>query len=57
MPIISLPPNSIYSLSQELTFSAGAPIPEPGTLVLFGIGMLGVLGYGFRRNRRKKSSV
>lgn len=45
-----------YSLSEELTVGE-APIPEPGTLVLFGIGMLGVLGYGFMRNRRKKSSV
>lgn len=30
------------------------PIPEPSTLILFGIGMLGVLGYGFSRKRRKE---
>jgi hypothetical protein len=33
------------------------PVPEPSTIILFGIGMLGVLGYGLSRKRRKKSSV
>lgn len=36
---------------------SGQPISEPSTLVLVGIGMFGVLGYGFSRKRRKKSSV
>ena len=25
------------------------PVPEPGTIILFGIGILGMLGYGWRR--------
>lgn len=45
---------SMYALSEQLTVGV---VPEPSTLVLFGIGMLGVLGYGLSRNRRKKSSV
>ncbi|MDY0092989.1 MAG: PEP-CTERM sorting domain-containing protein [Candidatus Vecturithrix sp.] len=29
-----------------------APIPEPGTMVLFGIGLLGLLGIAAKKNRR-----
>ena len=29
-----------------------APIPEPSTLTLFGLGALGLLGYGWRRRQR-----
>jgi len=35
----------------------GCPIPEPSTLLLFGCGALGFIGYGFRRwkqNRKEK---
>jgi hypothetical protein len=28
------------------------PVPEPSTIVLFGLGILGVLGYGYHRKRR-----
>ncbi|MBM3241517.1 PEP-CTERM sorting domain-containing protein [Candidatus Poribacteria bacterium] len=28
------------------------PVPEPSTIVLFGLGIFGVLGYAYRRKRR-----
>ncbi len=42
-----------YGISEQLTASAPSePIPEPSTLVLFGIGMLGILGVIINRKRR-----
>lgn len=38
----------LYALSDTLT----VPIPEPSTLVLFGLGFLGLVGYVYRRMRR-----
>ena len=38
--------------SSEIVFninSAGTPVPEPGTIMLFGFGMLGLAVYGKRR--------
>ena len=35
------------------TRSTANPIPEPSTLVLFGVGFLGLVGYVIRRKRRK----
>ncbi len=32
---------------------AGSPVPEPGTLLLFGTGLAGLAGASFRRRRRK----
>ena len=36
-----------------VTTEAIDPIPEPSTLVLFGVGFLGLVGYVVRRKRRK----
>jgi hypothetical protein len=36
----------------KLLEKAGAEIPEPSTLTLFGTGTLGLLGYGWRRRKR-----
>ncbi|MBC8427654.1 PEP-CTERM sorting domain-containing protein [bacterium] len=43
---------SMYALSDTLTVPTSEPIPEPSTLVLFGLGFLGILGYVYRRKRR-----
>ncbi|MBC8235915.1 PEP-CTERM sorting domain-containing protein [bacterium] len=48
--------NGIFHVNSpwvDFTPSGGEPIPEPSTLVLFGLGFLGVLGYGLHRKRRK----
>ena len=39
----------LFSLTADHT---SPPIPEPSTFALFGIGILSVLGYGYRRKRR-----
>jgi hypothetical protein len=30
-----------------------APIPEPGTLLLLGVGLAGLVGYGLSRRKKK----
>ncbi len=35
----------------SLTAGAGAVVPEPSTLTMFGIGALGLFGYGRRRRQ------
>ncbi len=44
--------NSIDNLSALAFSPAATPIPEPSTLLLFGVGLLGVIGIGLRRQRR-----
>ncbi len=41
--------NRALSQNEIQTLSGSAPIPEPSTLLLFGIGALGMLGYGWWR--------
>ena len=45
------PLTTTFSLVEPAHTAPGDPIPEPSTLVLFGVGILGVLGYGYRRKR------
>ena len=46
-----------FSLDNVVLGSSGSssPVPEPNTLVLFGIAVLSVLGYGYRR--KKKAAI
>jgi hypothetical protein len=44
-------PDPLYALSDVLTVPAAAPTPEPASLTLFGLGSLGLLGYGRRRRK------
>jgi PEP-CTERM motif len=47
--ISALTSGGISAFNATLTASAAAPVPEPGTMVLLGIGMLGLAIYGKRR--------
>jgi hypothetical protein len=40
---------SLFGLSEEITTASAAPIPEPATVFLFGIGLLGLAGVTKRK--------
>ena len=43
----------VLQLGNTITWTiVGQPVPEPSTFVLFGIGILGLLGIGLRRVRK-----
>jgi hypothetical protein len=39
-------------LSGVLTYTFTAPTPEPASLTLFGLGAVGLIGYGWRKRKR-----
>ena len=56
LPIINLdvPTNTVAEIFFN-TRSDATVVPEPSTLFLFGIGILGLLGYGWRRHQKPGS--
>ncbi len=49
IPFASQPPTSPFS--PTVTRKPVAPVPEPSTLLLFGAGILGLLGYTAHRKK------
>ena len=60
VPAISLhiyPPEGFDGFDTFLDGTTGAPIPEPTTIALLGIGLAGLAGVEVRRRRKKKAVV
>jgi hypothetical protein len=46
-------PNVAAFASQLATATAPAPVPEPGTWMLMGTGLIGLLGYGWKKRQQQ----
>jgi len=47
------PDFGVNLLIDDISINAGAPVPEPGTMMLLGVGIAGLAIYGKRRTNRK----
>lgn len=45
------PSQGLIEIVDNITLTQAAPVPEPGTWMLMGTGLLGILGFGWRRKK------
>jgi len=43
--------DNVVSIDDSATVTLAAPVPEPSSMAMFGIGALGLFGYGRRRRQ------
>jgi len=52
--VLGDPTSGDITIDHLRTFASPPSVPEPSTFILFGLGVLGILGYGWRRRRETK---
>ncbi|RPJ12235.1 MAG: PEP-CTERM sorting domain-containing protein, partial [Deltaproteobacteria bacterium] len=50
---INSPTNYLDNISLALNNGTGAPVPEPATVLLLGIGLLGLAGYSKKKFKKR----
>jgi hypothetical protein len=49
---LAMPDSPYYNAIDNFSFGTAAPVPEPGSLTLLGVGAFGLIGYSWRRKRK-----